>query len=68
MTLGDAEVDIGANPSAEGADDDEAVDSSARRVVDLVDAARLVEQPPYDKKGFMGYIKVRISRFVLYLV
>eukprot|EP00210_Caulerpa_lentillifera_P002125 g2039.t1 len=62
ITVGDADVDIGANPSAEGADEDEGVDSSARRVVDLIDASRLVEQPPYDKKGFMAYVKPWLAK------
>lgn len=43
---GDVEVDIGGNPSAEGGDD-EAVDSSSKKVVDIIDAFRLaVGTPP----------------------
>lgn len=38
--VGDQDVDIGANPSAEGGGDEE-VDPTQRRVVDIVDAARL---------------------------
>ena len=37
---GDVDVDIGANPSAEGGDD-EGVESNAQKVVDLIDAFRL---------------------------
>lgn len=37
---GDVDIDIGANPSAEGGDD-EAVDSNTQKVVDLIDAFRL---------------------------
>ena len=40
VTVGDVDVDIGANPSAEEAE--EATDSSARKVVDVVDSFRLV--------------------------
>ena len=38
---GDVDVDIGANPSAEGGGDDEGVDSNTQKVVDLIDAFRL---------------------------
>jgi hypothetical protein len=47
---------IGANPSAEGGED-EGADDQASKVVDIVDTFRLQEQPAYDKKGFMAYIK-----------
>lgn len=40
VTLGDVDVDIGANPSAEEAD--EGTDSTSRKVVDIVDSFRLV--------------------------
>ena len=43
---GDVDVDIGANPSAEGGDD-EAVDSSSKKVVDLIDAFRLNVSSPW---------------------
>ena len=39
-TVGSVDVDIGANPSAEEAD--EGVDDSARKVVDIIDSFRLV--------------------------
>jgi hypothetical protein len=39
--VGDVEVDIGGNPSAEGGDEGEGVDSSSKKVVDLIDAFRL---------------------------
>ncbi len=39
VTVGDVDVDIGANPSAE--EEEEGVDSTARKVVDVVDAFRL---------------------------
>ena len=40
VTVGDVDVDIGANPSAEEAD--EGTESSSRKVVDVVDSFRLV--------------------------
>jgi hypothetical protein len=40
VVVGDVDVDIGANPSAEEAE--EGVDSTSRKVVDIVDAFRLV--------------------------
>ncbi|CAL0310876.1 unnamed protein product [Lupinus luteus] len=49
--------DIGANPSAEGGEDDEGVDDQAVKVVDIVDTFRLQEQPSFDKKQFVTYIK-----------
>lgn len=39
-TVGDVDVDIGANPSAEEAD--EGTESTSRKVVDVVDSFRLV--------------------------
>lgn len=39
-TVGDVDVDIGANPSAEEAD--EGTESASRKVVDIVDSFRLV--------------------------
>ncbi|KAJ7980279.1 Translationally-controlled tumor protein-like [Quillaja saponaria] len=56
VVKGSVDVDIGANPSAEGGDD-EGVDDQAVKVVDIVDTFRLQEQPPYDKKQFVTYIK-----------
>lgn len=41
VEVGDVEVDIGGNPSAEGGEDGEGVDSSSKKVVDLIDAFRL---------------------------
>lgn len=41
VVQGAVEVDIGANPSAEGADEDEGVDDQAVKVVDIVDTFRL---------------------------
>ncbi|KAL1534779.1 translationally-controlled tumor protein [Salvia divinorum] len=58
---GAVDVDIGANPSAEGGGEDEGVDDQAVKVVDIVDTFRLQEQPPFDKKQFIGYIKKYIK-------
>ncbi|EIE25527.1 translationally-controlled tumor protein [Coccomyxa subellipsoidea C-169] len=55
VTVGDVDVDIGANPSAE--EEEDGVDSQSRKVVDVVDAFRLNEQPSYDKKQFLGWAK-----------
>ncbi|OAY27738.1 hypothetical protein MANES_15G011800v8 [Manihot esculenta] len=41
VVQGAVDVDIGANPSAEGADEDEGVDDQAVKVVDIVDTFRL---------------------------
>ncbi|XP_042047482.1 translationally-controlled tumor protein homolog [Salvia splendens] len=61
VVTGAVDVDIGANPSAEGAGEDEGVDDQAVKVVDIVDTFRLQEQPPFDKKQFTGYIKKYIK-------
>ncbi|KZV24821.1 translationally-controlled tumor protein [Dorcoceras hygrometricum] len=57
VTKGACDVDIGANPSAEGGEEDEGVDDQAVKVVDIVDTFRLQEQPSFDKKQFVAYIK-----------
>lgn len=62
VTVGDVDVDIGANPSAEEAD--EGTENSNRKVVDVVDSFRLVEQSGYDKKMFMGYIKPWLTKII----
>ncbi|MCL7022971.1 hypothetical protein MKW94_022150 [Papaver nudicaule] len=57
IVQGAVDVNIGANPSAEGADADEGVDDTAVKCVDIVDTFRLQEQPAFDKKQFVAYIK-----------
>ncbi|CAI5938720.1 unnamed protein product [Closterium sp. NIES-64] len=57
VVKGGIEVDIGANPSAEGGEE-EAVEEQSEKVVDIVDTFRLQEQPAFDKKAFAGYLKV----------
>lgn len=54
---GAVDIDIGANPSAEGGGEDEGVDDQAVKVVDIVDTFRLQEQPAFDKKQFVTFIK-----------
>ncbi|XP_010548987.1 PREDICTED: translationally-controlled tumor protein homolog [Tarenaya hassleriana] len=61
VVQGAVEVNIGANPSAEGGGEDEGVDDQAVKVVDIVDTFRLQEQPPFDKKQFVAYIKKYIK-------
>ncbi|KAL0344213.1 UNVERIFIED_CONTAM: Translationally-controlled tumor protein [Sesamum angustifolium] len=61
VVKGAVDVDIGANPSAEGGEDDEGVNDQAVKVVDIVDTFRLQEQPPFDKKQFVAYIKKYIK-------
>jgi len=57
VTKVEGSYDIGANPSEEGAEEDEGLDPSAPSKIDaLVDASRLV-QTTYDKKGYMAHIK-----------
>ncbi|AQK67706.1 Translationally-controlled tumor protein-like protein [Zea mays] len=66
VTQGPVDVDIGANPSAEGGED-ESVDDTAVKVVDIVDTFRLQEQPPFDKKSFVSYIKKYIKNLTAVL-
>ncbi|KAF5454103.1 hypothetical protein F2P56_023791, partial [Juglans regia] len=57
VVQGVVDVDIGANPSAEGGDEDEGVDDQHVKVVDIVDTFRLQEQPSFDKKQFITFMK-----------
>ncbi|KAI5070512.1 hypothetical protein GOP47_0014855 [Adiantum capillus-veneris] len=61
VVKGAVDVDIGANPSAEGGEDDEGVSDEAIKVVDIVDTFRLQEQPSFDKKTFLAFIKKYIK-------
>ncbi|XP_050224323.1 translationally-controlled tumor protein homolog [Mercurialis annua] len=56
VVQGAVDVNIGANPSAEGGED-EGVDDQAVKVVDIVDTFRLQEQPTFDKKQFVTFMK-----------
>lgn len=64
VVVGDVDVDIGANPSAEGGEGEEGVDPSSKRVVDIVDAFRLQEAPSMDKKSYMAAIKTWLGKVV----
>ena len=57
VVRGAIKVEIGANPSADGADEGEGVDDQALKVVDIVDTFRLQEQPSFDKKQFISFMK-----------
>lgn len=57
ITKGTVQVDIGANPSAEGEDADEGpIDSESYQVNDVVDSFRL-QETSFDKKSYVTYIK-----------
>ncbi|CAH9129779.1 unnamed protein product [Cuscuta epithymum] len=60
VVQGGIDVDIGANPSAEGGED-EVVEDQSVKVVDIVDTFRLQEQPAYDKKQFIAFMKKYIK-------
>eukprot|EP00898_Chlorokybus_atmophyticus_P008842 jgi/Chlat1/895/Chrsp107S01333 len=62
VVKGAVDVDIGANPSAEGGEEGEGVDDGAVKVVDVVDTFRLQEMPPFDKKSFLGWVKAYIQK------
>lgn len=53
-----ADVDIGANPSAE--DQDDALEEGATQVNNVAYSFRL-QSTQFDKKSFLTYLKVRIS-------
>jgi hypothetical protein len=55
ITVAEGDIDIGANPSAEGGDD-EGVESTAETVNNVVHSHRLVSTS-FDKKSYMIYIK-----------
>ncbi|CAH9050129.1 unnamed protein product [Cuscuta epithymum] len=62
VVQGAVEVDIGANPSSEGGEEDEGVNDTATKVVDIVDTFRLQEQATFDdKKNFVVYMKEYIK-------
>jgi len=54
ITVKDCDVDIGANPSAEEAD--EGVEEGAKTVNNVVHSFRL-QSTPFDKKTFLTYLK-----------
>ncbi|EIW76143.1 translationally controlled tumor-associated [Coniophora puteana RWD-64-598 SS2] len=54
ITISADNVDIGANPSAEEAE--ESLEEGAKTVIDVVHAFRL-QQTSFDKKSFLSYLK-----------
>merc|ERR1712072_427213 len=54
ITIGGESVDIGANPSAEEAD--EGADDSKQQVIDIVHSFRLNETS-FDKKSYLSHLK-----------
>ncbi|KAF1800586.1 Mss4-like protein [Mucor lusitanicus] len=55
ITISEGDIDIGANPSAEGGDD-EGADATVETVNNVVYSFRLTPSS-FDKKTYMGYIK-----------
>ncbi|KAF4550739.1 Translationally-controlled tumor protein-like protein [Elsinoe fawcettii] len=55
ITVGGDNIDIGANPSAEGGDD-EGADDASQTVIDIVHSFRLNETS-FDKKSYLGHLK-----------
>ncbi|KAK4512415.1 uncharacterized protein ATC70_003115 [Mucor velutinosus] len=55
ITITEGDIDIGANPSAEGGDD-EGADATVETVNNVVYSFRLTPSS-FDKKTYMGYIK-----------
>lgn len=64
VTVGNGDIDIGANPSAE--DGDEALEDGAETVNNVVYSFRL-QQTAFDKKSFTTYIKGYMKRVKAYL-
>lgn len=55
ITVGGENIDIGANPSAEGGDE-EGADDNTQQVIDVVHSFRLNETQ-FDKKSYLGHLK-----------
>ncbi|KAJ1799100.1 Ribosome associating protein [Coemansia sp. RSA 2399] len=64
VVVADGEVNIGANPSAE--ETEEAIESGAETVNDVVNAGRL-QSTTFDKKSYMTYIKGYMKDLAKYL-
>ncbi|THX27536.1 microtubule/calcium-binding protein [Aureobasidium pullulans] len=60
ITIGNDNIDIGANPSAEDGGD-EGADDTAETAIDVVHSFRLVKTS-FDKKSYMGYLKQYIKK------
>lgn len=59
ITIGDDNIDIGANPSAEEAD--EGTESNAQTVLDVVHSFRLNETQ-FDKKQYLSHLKTYMKK------
>jgi len=59
ITIGNENIDIGANPSAEEAD--EGVDDTAKFVIDVVHSFRLNETS-FDKKSYLSHLKTYMKK------
>ncbi|XP_078439688.1 translationally-controlled tumor protein homolog [Wolffia australiana] len=57
VTKSPIEVDIAANPSAKGSDEEETVEDKAVKVVDIVDSFLLQEKTSFDKTQFRAYME-----------
>ncbi|THX53468.1 microtubule/calcium-binding protein [Aureobasidium pullulans] len=60
ITIGNDNIDIGANPSAEDGGD-EGTDDTASTELDVIHSFRLVPTS-FDKKSYMGYLKQYIKK------
>merc|ERR1739843_54462 len=65
IEVGEEDIDIGGNDSAEGADEDAGVDDSKQQVIDLVHNFRY-QSMEYSKKEYMTYMKAFCKKCVMY--
>lgn len=59
ITIGNENIDIGANPSADEAE--EGVDDNARTVIDVVHSFRL-NDTSFDKKSYLSHLKTYMKK------
>jgi hypothetical protein len=57
VVSGPCDVNIRSNPSAEGGEDEGVLDDTTVEVVDFVDVFKLQEQPAFDKKQFLSFVR-----------
>ena len=65
IEVGEEDIDIGGNDSAEGGDEDAGVDDSKQQVIDLVHNFRY-QSMEYSKKEYMTYMKAFCKKCVMY--